>query len=135
MAKWQASKSDMSPRKGYIPEIQNDDQEYYYRDEEDEATLCLNCANSRDAQYGKGTTTVKKKDWDDYSDLHCQDCESCIDHPSEKCPVASLGLGWENELKQDGTQSDNAAAAQAVAKTETPRGQRSPLNIPMNWED
>jgi len=25
MAKWQASKSDMSPRKGYIPEIEIDD--------------------------------------------------------------------------------------------------------------
>jgi hypothetical protein len=27
MAKWQASKADMSPRKGYIPEIEIDDNE------------------------------------------------------------------------------------------------------------
>ena len=26
MAKWQASKADMSPRKGYIPEIEIDDE-------------------------------------------------------------------------------------------------------------
>lgn len=34
----------------------------------------------------------------------------------------------------DGTQSDNQAAAEAVSKTITPRGERSPLNIPMNWD-
>jgi len=41
----------------------------------------------------------------------------------------------ENSSSQDGTQSDNEAAAQVVAKTETPRGQRKPLDIPMNWWD
>ena len=34
MAKWQASKSDMSPRKGYIPEI-----------ELDEITVCNRCGD------------------------------------------------------------------------------------------
>ena len=34
MAKWQASKSDMSPRKGYIPEI-----------ELDEITVCSRCGD------------------------------------------------------------------------------------------
>ena len=49
------------------------------------------------------------------------------------CP--NCGASPATIIEGDGTQSDNAAAAQAVAKTETPRGQRSPLNIPMNWED
>jgi hypothetical protein len=110
MAKWQASKSGMSPRKGYIPEIENDD-DYMER------PTCDYYGCSNDASHevqGRGDSMSPT------CGEHCGGCEE-------------NGCDYDFSA-EDGTQSDNAAAAQAVAKTETPRGQRSPLNIPMNWE-
>jgi hypothetical protein len=126
MAKWQASKSDMSPRKGYIPEIDYDD--YMER------PTCDYYGCSNDASHevqGRGDSMSPT------CGEHCGGCEE------EGCDY--------DFSAEDGTQSDNQAAANAVADAfpglddsakglmglsavSTPRGQRSPLNIPMNWE-
>ena len=76
----------------------------------------------------------------------CLSCDGPATHlkpdeenPTHADPTCSDCCGGCSDSDCDanewGTQSDNVAAAKAVAKTETPRGQRSPLNIPMNWEN
>lgn len=109
MARWQPSKSDISPRKGYIPEIENDQNSNDYL----ERPSCYWCDN--DATHGTNGP----------GDGIYPSCGSCCEGCGERgCDSPELG-----------TETDNIAAAKVVAKTETPRGQRSPLNLPMNWED
>jgi len=81
MAKWQASKSDMSPRKGYIPEIDYDD-------------------------------------YDEYDDGTQSDNEAAANVVADAFP----GL------------DDAAKGLMGLSAVSTPRGERSPLNLPMNWE-
>jgi hypothetical protein len=132
MAKWQASKSDMSPRKGYIPEIDYDDDDVSLQD------MCETC-DSRGTQTRVHPTLGHTMKF----------CKNCVkDHDQD---MIDYYASMEDEPDEPGTDSDNKAASNAVADAfpglddsakglmglsavSTPRGERSPLDIPMNWE-
>jgi len=90
--------------------------------------LCENCADGYSEQdrrvYGSDSGPSLRPIVGHHPDLHCEgaNCGMCINHEE--------GQGC-------GDQSDNAAEAQALAKTNPGalRGQRSQLDIPMNWEE
>lgn len=92
MAKWQESKSDMSPRKGYIPEIEYDN--------ELETPTCdyYGCSNNASHEVqGRG---------DSMSPTCGEHCGGCDEQ----------GCDYDF-LAEDGTETDNNAAARAVGNT------------------